>query len=245
MSGVKSSQTLNDLFDGLVNSGVKSDSRLPLGAVDFSLIDVLAGNTDGGVIKAGTSSAPVTEDTANMKFVSMYFDDGATSGEAVGIYDRLYVTGAGGEGIALRAFCTVSDVAAGNARGAHVSLSFGASGTVTGLGAALEATLHLPTTAGATGTITAINAAINSDGDNSDPAGATSLSAFRVSNQGGNGKADVDDDCCLFDFSGWTAGANHMIGALDGNEPTWAGKTCLIKVRLPSGALAYLVAVSV
>ncbi len=184
--------------------------------IDLSGATIAAGNTDGGVIKAGTSSAPVTEDTANMKFVSLYFDDGATSGEAVGIYDRLYVTGAGGEGIALRAFGSVTDVAAGNARGAHISLSFGASGTVTGLGAALETTLHMPSGGGMAGTNTSLKVAINSDGTNADPAGATEISFVRIEAQGTQGGIDdLEDDGYFFSFQGFTADADasHMLSS--------------------------------
>src|SRR3990167_1620220 len=62
--------------------------------LDLSGATVLAANTDGGVIKVGTSGAPVTEDTADMKFVSLYFDNGAASGDNRGIYNRLQLTGA-------------------------------------------------------------------------------------------------------------------------------------------------------
>lgn len=208
------------------------DARL-----DLSSATVAAANTDGGVLKIGTSAVPVTEDTANMKFISMYFDDGATSGEAVGLYDRLYVTGAAGEGIALRAFCSVTDVAAGNARGAHISLSFGTSGSVTGLGTALETTLHIPSAGGLAGTVSSIKAAINSDGANSDPAGSQ-ISVFNVVNQGnGTGAADVDDDCCLFDLQGWGVATGDMIYHSTSTPGDSAGS---IRIRLPSGALAYL-----
>jgi len=174
-----------------------------------------------------------------MKFISFYFDNGATSGDSQGIYNRLYITGAGGGGDALRSFCSVTDVAGATARGAHVSLSFGTSGTVTGLGTALETTLHLPSGGGAAGTISSIKAAINSDGAGSDPAGATSLSVFNVVSQGdATGMQDVDTDCVLFDFVGWTPGTGSMLydstGAVPGNSDG------SIKIRLPSGALAYL-----
>lgn len=231
MSGVKAASFF-DRFAAESGVGLPEPFAFPR-RVDLSSVDVQSGDTDGGVIKAGTSSAPVTEDTANMKFLSFYFDDGATSGEAVGLYDRLYVTGAGAEGIAMRAFCSVVDVAAVNARGTHSSLSFGATGRVSGLGAALEATLHLGTGAGATGTLTAVNAAIDSPDAASDPAGATSLSVIRAANQG-SAKDDVDDDAVFIDFAGWTLGAGHMIQTDTGNVDT------LIKIRLPDGSLGYL-----
>lgn len=210
--------------------------------LDFSGATVAAANTDGGIIKAGTSGARVVEDTADMKFVSLYFDDGATSGDARGIYNRLYITGAGGGGESLRSFTTVEDVAGATAHGAHLSLNFGASGTLTGLGVATRSTLHVPDTATQAGTLAAVQAEIWSDGATSDPAGSL-LSVFRVVN-GGNatGMADVDTDAFLFDFAGWTPAGGSMISAV-GNEPTWTSKTYKIKSRLPDGTACYLVAV--
>lgn len=205
--------------------------------LDFSSANIASANTDGGIIRGGTSGAPITEDTANMKFISFYFDDGATSGEAVGIYDRLYVTGAAGEGIAMRAFCSVTDVAAGNARGAHLSLSFGTSGSVTGLGTAVEATLHIPSAGGLAGTVSAIKAAINSDGANSDPVGAV-LSLIHASNQGNaTGAQDVDTDCFAINFdSGWTVGSGSM---LDTTANAGTGDAT-IKIRWPDGTAKYI-----
>jgi hypothetical protein len=181
----------------------------PTGRVDLSSVNPDASHTDGGVIKAGTSGAPVTEDTANFKFVSMYFDCGATSGDAQGLYNRLYITGAGGGGDALRAFGTVLDVAGATARGAHISLSYGASGTTTGMGAALETTLHMPSGGGMAGTNYSIKAAINADAAGSDPAGATTIAFMGFVAQGTQaGIDDLEDDAVLFDFQGFTADAD-------------------------------------
>jgi hypothetical protein len=188
---------------------VAGDARL-----NFSSATVLAANTDGGIIKGGTALAPVTEDTADMKFVSFYFDDGATSGEARGIYNKLSVTGAGGSGTALRSYADVIDVAAVDMRGAHITLGFGATGTVSGSGQALTATLQIPDQATQTGTLSAITAEIYSDGNTTDPSGAV-LSLIRFSTMGGNGTADIDDDCALFDIdSGFTPGSGNMISAI-------------------------------
>lgn len=207
--------------------------------VDLSSCTLAAANTDGGVIKCGTSGAPVTEDTANMKFMSFYFDDGALSGEAVGQYLRLYVTGAGGEGIGGRFYTSVTDVAAGNARGAHISLSFGATGSVTGLGTALETTLHIPSGGGLAGTVSSMKAAINSDGAASDPVGAR-LSVFNVVSQGdATGMADVDTDAALFDFQGWTLANGNMI-AVASTPGAMPNATHSFKCRLPDGSLVYL-----
>jgi hypothetical protein len=182
--------------------------------LDFSSVAVLASQTDGGIMKAGDGTTKLQKDTADMKFMSFYFENDATSGDNRGMYLRLYLGGgAGGE--ALRVFTTVEDVTAGTAHGAHVSLSFGTSGKLTGQGIATRSTLHLPSTALPASNVTysALQAEIYSDAATSDPAG-NKLSAVRVVN-GGNatGMADVDDDAALFELSGWTAGAGNMVGA--------------------------------
>lgn len=216
--------------DALLISG---DAR-----IDLSNATIASGNTDGGVMKAGTSGSRVVEDTASMKFISFYWDNGATSGDSQGIYNRLYITGAGGGGDALRSFCTVENVAGATARGAHISLSFGASGSVTGLGAALETTLHMPSGGGMAGTVSSIKAAINADAAGSDPAGA-SISVFNVVAQGTQaGIDDLDDDCVLFNFQGWAVDTAAMLYDNTGTDPTNSDGS--IRIRLPSGALAYL-----
>lgn len=219
---------------------VKTQRLDILGRIDFSSADVVAANTDGGVIKCGTSSAPITEDTADMKFMAFYFDNGATSGDNRGMYLRQYLTGAGGGGEALRVFTSVTDVAAATVHGAHISLSFGTSGTVTGQGIATRSTLHIPSTALASNvTMAAVEAEIYSDTATSDPGGSTLLSCFLVVN-GGNatGMADVDDDAVLFDFRGWTAATGNMIYDHQGSAP--ANTEGSIKIRLPDGNLAYI-----
>jgi hypothetical protein len=218
--------------DGLLLVG---DSR-----IDFSSNTVKAANTDGGIIKAGTSGSRIVEDTANMKFMSFYFDNGATSGDNRGMYLRQYLTGAGGGGEALRCFTTVEDVAAGTAHGAHISLNFGATGTVTGQGIAARCTLHIPDVALVSNvTMAAVEAEIYSDGSTSDPGGSTLLSCFLVVNGGdATGMADVDDDAVLFDFRGFTAATGNMIYDNTGGAP--ANTDGSIKIRLPDGNLAYL-----
>ena len=185
------------------------------GRLDLSAATVTAGNTDGGVIKCGTSAARVTEDTADMKFLSFYFDNGATSGDNRGIYNRLYLSGAGGGGESLRSYTTVEDVAAGTAHGAHLSLDFGASGSITGLGVASRNTLHIPDAAlAAGGTYAATMVEIFSDGASSDPGAVSELSFLRLVNDGNaDGIADVDDDAFLFTLAGGSLGAGNVMAA--------------------------------
>ena len=181
--------------------------------LDLSGIDVAAGDTDGFAVFAGTSGQPIDSLAVAGKFDSSYFTSAAVSGSIEGVYTRSFATGAGSATLgALRAFATVSDVTIGNARGGHISLSFGATaGKITGLGAALETTLHIANAASGSGTMTSLNVAINSDGASSDPAGATDLSFIRISNQGdATGGADVDDDAAVLSLAGFTQGTGNV-----------------------------------
>ncbi len=176
------------------------------GAARVRLLGVSA-STNGSVFQAGVSGSELVDDSPNANFMEARFDSGATSGDARGLYLRLNITGVGGGGEALRAFGKVVDVAANTVRGAHISLAFGATGSVSGLGTALETTLHIPTTAGMAGTVSSLKVAINSDGANSDPVGATSISFINIVSQGDStGMADVDTDAALFAIDGLTEG---------------------------------------
>ena len=167
------------------------------------------------LLGAGTSTNKMTTATANTKFMEFRLQNTATSGDNRGMYLRFYNDGAGGGGEALRAFTTVSNVAASTVHGAHISLSFGTSGTVTGQGIAGRFTLHLPSTALTSNvTLSPIQSEIWSDAATSDPGGSTLLSCFRVVNGGDStGAADVDTDCYLLNLQGWTAGSGKMVYA--------------------------------
>lgn len=210
--------------------------------LDFTGFNPEPGHTNGGIIQAGTSSVPIVEDTANYKFVSFYCDDGATSGDARAIYNRLYITGAGGGGESLRSFTTVNNVAGATAHGAHISLSFGTSGSVTGQGVAMRSTLHMPSTALSASNVTysAVQAEIYSDATTSDPAG-NKLSFVRLVNGGdATGGADVDDDAAAFEFSGFTVGDGNVIASKA--AAACPNVTYSIRIRLPDGSAAYLYA---
>lgn len=196
-------------------------------------------NPSGALVMGiGTSTGRAVNSVANAKFLSFYFEQLATGG--YGLYVRQYLSTASIDGDAVRFYGTVNNVTAGTARGAHISLSFGTTGKVTGLGVALECTLHIANQATQSGTLAALKVAINSDGSTSDPAGS-SLSFIRVDNQGdATGGADVDDDAALFDFSGFTVGTGNMIAA----STTEANYSHSIKVRFPDGSAKYLMCAS-
>jgi len=215
---------------------VRKGGEAELARIDFSNASVESSYTGGGIIKAGTSSARVTADVANMKFISLYFDNGATSGDNRGIYNRLYLTGAGGGGESLRTFTTVEDVAAGTAHGAHISLSFGSSGSVTGLGVASRNTLHVPDASLSGGTYAATQAEIYSDGSSSDISGATEYSFIRVVNAGDStGVANVDDNAFLMTISGGSVASGNMMAAKSS-----AAVSHTIRIKGPDGNTYYL-----
>jgi len=199
-----------------------------------------AASNDALILGSGTAALPATTSTANKNFVDFRTESEATSGDARGIYNRLYLGGAGGSGEAFRNFTTVNNVAAANAHGFHNSLSFGTTGTVTGQGIASRNTLHLPSTALTSNvTLSAVQAEIWSDAATSDPGGSTKLSAIRIVNAGNaTGMADVDTDAVAFDFSGWAVTTGCMLYDHTGAAP--ANTDGSIKIRLPSGALAYI-----
>ena len=194
-----------------------------------------SGATSGAFLTGrGTSSSPVVS-SLDGKFISYYFSTPATGGSTDGLYIRQYFTGAAGGGEALRAFTSVTDVEASTVRGAHISLSYGTSGTVSGLGAALETTLHMPSTAGMAGTNYSIKAAIHADAATSDPAGATTIAFIGAVAQGdATGIADLDTDGVLLDIQGLTAttGVTNLLSSTSLTE--LPGSTVGIRIKIGS-----------
>lgn len=173
---------------------------------------VLAASTDGALIKAGSSTTPASTPiaTAANSQSMVRIITGLDHTGSYGVYFRSYIRTAGISADAFRAYGTVLDVAAGTVRGAHISLSFGSTGTVTGLGVALECTLHIANQATQAGTLAALKLAIESDGATSDPNGAQ-LSYIRFDNQGNTtGDDDVDTDAYLFDIQGHATGTGTL-----------------------------------
>ena len=218
-----------------------SDSALEVtgGALlDFSGATIAAGNaTTGGLIKGGISATPIVEDTASTKFISFYFDCGATSGTAVGDYVKLSVTGAGGSGVAMRPYAVMDTAAGATIHTVQATLGFTGGGTLSGAGNAIYANVMLPAEA-VTGTLAAMTAEVYSEDAASDPAGSV-LSIFRVANAGEtDGKADVDDDCFLFNFDGWGVGDGNMLAVKA--AAACPNVTHSVRVRLPNGNPAYI-----
>ncbi len=164
----------------------------------------------------GTATTRAKTGTADTKFISFYFENSATSGDNRGIYNRLYLSGAGGGGESLRSYTEIAGVAAGTAHGAHISLGTGESttvGSVTGLGVALRATLGIASgSLPAGGTYAAIQSEIYSFGESSVTSAVTELSFLKCTAGGGtNGKADIDDKAYLLVIDGVAEGAGNMV----------------------------------
>jgi len=193
---------------------------------------------------SGTGTTPATTDVAGSKFLSFYCETTTTGAgsDTRAAYIRLYINGTStGGGEALRAMTTV-EKNIGTARGAHISLNFAAGvGTseCSGLGVAMGATLHIPNIASwaPAGTYAAIQAEIYSDGTNSDPAGMTELSAIRIANSGGSGKADVDTDAAIFSLQGWTPASDQTSAISDVSLAELPGSS--IALRILVGSTSY------
>lgn len=202
----------------------------------------LGKTVSGGVVMgAGTSSSRVTTASADKKMLSFYFENSANTGDNRGMYLRLYQSGTGaGGGEALRCFTTVTG-ALGTAHGAHISLNFGTTGTLSGLGVACRNTLHIPDDLNPTGTITAGQSEIYFDGDNSSTADITNAThcIHRFILDGDTtARAKATD---VFHFVNMPDGASKCVQTGQ-NEPTWTSKTCLIRCKV-NGTVMNLIAV--
>lgn len=162
----------------------------------------------------GNSTTRKQTSVADTNFLQLYTENTATSGDNRGIYNRFYLSGAGGGGESLRSFTTVNNVTGGTAHGAHVSLSFGTSGKVSGQGVAVRGTLHIPSGGLNAGTYAAVQAEVYADGT-----GVTSVptALFRgVVDGNATGKASVLTFLDLAAENGAGKIVNESITALTG-----------------------------
>lgn len=218
-----SAQVLWDQSDDALE--VIGDARL-----DFSGATIKAANTDGGLIRGGTSGAKITEDTADMKFISFYTDCGATSGDSRGIYFRHELTGAGGGGESLRSFTKIS-AACSTARGAHISLDLAATGTLSGFGAAVDAQVLIGD-ASITSNVNCLNTELYAAGSSTAIAArSASLLRFVVGGDA-TGVADIVGKASFFRFENAAASG----GFVDSDITSLTGKAGL-RVTDNTGAL--------
>lgn len=151
---------------------------------------------------------------AGTNMLQLYTENTATSGDNRGIYNRFYLSGAGAGGESLRSFTTVNNVTGGTAHGAHVSLSFGTSGKVSGLGVAVRGTLHIPSGGLNAGTYAAVQAEVYADGTGTT---AVPTALFRgVVDGNATGKASVLTFLDMATDNGAGKIVNESITALTG-----------------------------
>lgn len=184
------------------------------------------------VMGIGTSTGRAQVNAASRNFLSFYFENFATSGDNRGMYLRLYHSGAGAGGEAARVFTTVNNVAAGTAHGAHISLNFASTGTVTGLGVASRNTLHIANQATQAGTMAATQAELYADGSASAPAGADiTLLRFLVDGHA-DGIANIIGaaGATLFTVVGVAAGGDGVNTMFRTAAPTTLAASLKVKV---------------
>lgn len=186
---------------------------------------------------AGTNADRCTTSSANTKFIEFRLENTATSGDNRGIYNRLYLGGAGGGGESLRSFTTVDGVAAGTAHGAHISLNFAdTSSSITGQGIGMRATLHIPNYALSGGTYAAAQSELYFDGDgNADISGTTAHSIHRfVVDGNAAGQATAENAFEFVNIPSGTAAADMLKTDKHAGDST-DGLRCLV-----NGSVKYI-----
>ena len=203
----------------------------------------LGGGYGAKLIGAGTSASKATMSTVNGKALSFYINSTATSGDNRGMYLRTYFSGVGGGGDSARIFATVNAAGAGTVHGLHASVNFGGSThKITGQAAAVRATLHIPNSAlPAGGTYSAQIVEVYLDGTSADPSAVTLFAMSRFVIDGGDATARRKVTKFFTIENAYDNAAGMVLSAQ--NEPSWAGKTCLIRVVI-NGTPMNLIAVN-
>lgn len=203
----------------------------------------LGGAYGAELLGAGTTTTKAVMSKVNGKALNFVFSSTATSGDNRGMYLRTYFSGIGGGGDAARIFATVNAVGASTVHGLHASLNFGAyTDKVTGQATAIRATLHIPNGAmPAGGTYSAAIIEAYFDGTSANPAAVTQLSMLRFVVAGGNSTVRQKMTKLFTIEDAYDNAAGMVLTAQ--NEPTWTGKTCLIRVKI-NGTDMNLIAVN-
>lgn len=194
---------------------------------------------DGVIQGAGKSSAYYLMPGAGKSALSYYVESASVVDSNRCAYLRLKLSGAAGGGEAIRAFCTIA-AAAAVGRGAHISLNYSGTSSISGESQAIKGTYHVPNSTVSLGTSAVIEAELYADGASSDMTGGMALFGAKVSGNT-SGAGTIDAKTYLLRLSGVTDGAAEMVRRAQ-NEPTWTSKTCLIKCLI-NGNVTYLVGV--
>lgn len=141
---------------------------LPVGKLTATNLVTLKTATNALLLGSGKSGANSELGATAGNGVELYLNATHTTGDMRGEYLRLYFSGAGGSGEALRAFGTINGVSVatgGTVNGAHVSLSAtGAGAAVSGAANALRATFGAGASTNVGGTCATIQ--VDTDFDN-------------------------------------------------------------------------------
>ena len=196
-----------------------------------------AAAASGLLLGRGTSGSPATTATAGAKFLEFRCESTAGSGDNRLMYLRYALNGGGG-GECIRAFTKLTS-AVGTARGAHVSLDMSTAGSVSGLGAGVDAQLLLPGEDVTTGTMTAVNAEIFSVASTEV---SNTMSFFRVSAGGSNSaaKTEVEENTFFLDAAGVTAGAQKFFDTAITTHNAYGG----LRVNVPGVGTKWIALVS-
>ena len=159
----------------------------------------------------GTSASPATTSVAGKNFLGFFTQStDATGADSRGMYLRHYLGGASGSGEAVRAFTTVNAAGAVGAHGLHGSVSFGASGTLTGEAAGVRATLQVPN-ATLGGTAGALFSELYAEGTSSAASNAQFMRCVLSGNA--TGAAALEDAASLFSVEGGTIASGNIVQA--------------------------------
>lgn len=193
----------------------------------------------GILMGAGKSSAYYLMAGAGVSALSYFIESASIVDNNRAAYLRLKLSGPAGGGEALRAFCTVA-AACSVGRGAHISLNFSGTSSLSGEGQAVKGTFHVPNSTLSLGTSAVLCAELYADGASSNITGDLALIDMKVAGDA-TGAAVLDAKTFALRLSGVTDGAGEMVYRAQG-EPTWTSKTCLIKCKI-NGYTTYLVGV--
>ncbi len=187
------------------------------------------------ILEMGTSSAKIVNDTASTRFLSLYTDCGATSGDSYGVRAAHYITGAGGGGAAMRPYLTVEGVTASNvyAIEATASISATANSTISGEMCVLKATADVNLTTA--GTVNVLNLCINTAASKTMHAD----SAFIYLKNSGDG-TDIANFINFGDARGGAGATTAMVCTDHANDIT---ANLFIKCKDPTGTF-YIMATS-
>ncbi len=215
-----------------------------VGSLSASGVLTLGADAANGALLLGSGAASnATQNTtavADKKFISIYTESTATSGDSRNTYLRHYLGGAGGSGEALRAFTTVDVANAANAHGAHISCGFASGADITGQATGVRATLHVPNAAFSAGTYSAGISEVYHDGSSSDISGATTHAIHRFISAGdGTGAAKLVN---AFSFEGLASGATAATAIMTGTTFGCVGGIAVllngVLVRIPYGTIS-------